>query len=139
MLGALFFVALDLLTKSIAPAFALNPIQILPFFSLEYHQNTGIAWSIQIPYFILIPLNIGILMLLPWCAQKYLKTDLKIAQLALMLVLGGAIGNIYDRLFLGYVRDFIAIGRWPVFNLADASLCTGIFLILAFYGRIKRV
>ena len=46
------------------------------------------------------------------------------------LVLGGALGNLYDRLVFGYVVDFLDFRVWPVFNIADACICAGIFLIL---------
>jgi signal peptidase II len=59
------------------------------------------------------------------------------ARLALGLVLGGTIGNLIDRLRFGGVTDFISIGWWPVFNVADMALTTGIilfaFLILFLY------
>jgi signal peptidase II len=55
-------------------------------------------------------------------------------QLGLMLVLGGAAGNLYDRLFYGYVTDFIEVYyrsyHWPTFNVADSSISTGIGLLL---------
>ena len=51
-------------------------------------------------------------------------------RLALGLQLGGALGNLADRLFRGYVVDFIDVGPWPIFNLADASIVVGIFLLL---------
>ncbi len=46
------------------------------------------------------------------------------------MMLGGAIGNIIDRVTLGYVTDFIAVGRFPVFNVADSSVTVGVFLML---------
>jgi len=54
--------------------------------------------------------------------------------IALGLLLGGAMGNVADRMFLGYVRDFIDVHlsryRWPTFNLADAALCVGAGLLI---------
>jgi signal peptidase II len=50
-------------------------------------------------------------------------------RLSLGLQLGGAFGNLLDRLMLGFVTDFIDIGPWPVFNLADASIVTGLLLL----------
>lgn len=54
--------------------------------------------------------------------------------LALSLILGGAVGNLIDRAFVGYVIDFIDIyyknHHWPVFNLADSAICIGAFLLL---------
>ena len=53
----------------------------------------------------------------------------RLLRLALILQLGGASGNLIDRLRLGYVVDFISIGALPVLNLADASLILGIALL----------
>lgn len=51
------------------------------------------------------------------------------------LVFGGAVGNLIDRLFLGYVRDFIALDfiNFPVFNIADMCLCAGVIVLLVFF------
>ena len=46
------------------------------------------------------------------------------------LVVGGTLGNLYDRIHYGYVVDFLDFRIWPVFNLADMSICTGVFLII---------
>lgn len=46
------------------------------------------------------------------------------------LVLGGALGNLYDRLVFGHVIDFLDFRIWPVFNFADACICAGIFILL---------
>lgn len=46
------------------------------------------------------------------------------------LIVGGALGNLIDRLRLGYVTDFIDVGRWPTFNLADSAITIGICLII---------
>jgi signal peptidase II len=48
-----------------------------------------------------------------------------VEQMAFVLVVGGAVGNVIDRLARGYVVDFIHIQRWPVFNVADAAICAG--------------
>jgi signal peptidase II len=50
--------------------------------------------------------------------------------IAIGMVVGGAIGNIIDRIRLGYVVDFIAVGVWPKFNLADATITMGVVLLL---------
>ena len=49
---------------------------------------------------------------------------------AIGMVVGGAIGNVIDRIRLGYVVDFIAVGVWPKFNLADAAITVGVVLLL---------
>jgi len=50
-------------------------------------------------------------------------------RLAMCLLLGGAVGNLIDRLYQGYVTDFISLGPFPVFNVADASISTGVAIL----------
>lgn len=113
-------------------------ITILPGISLRYEQNFGMAWSIPIPYPLLITLNILLLFLIPWYLAKNLDLSSKKTQIFLSFIIGGALGNLFDRLFRRYVIDYMAIGSFPVFNLADTLLTCGIFLILIFYDKIKR-
>ena len=55
-------------------------------------------------------------------------------------IIAGAMGNLYDRIRYGYVIDFLDFRFWPVFNLADASICLGVFLIVFYFlkGRLVR-
>jgi signal peptidase II len=55
--------------------------------------------------------------------------------LAVGLVAGGAIGNLADRVRAGAVTDFVAVGSWPPFNLADVSITVGVLLLVYFYMR----
>lgn len=51
------------------------------------------------------------------------------------LIIGGAVGNLVDRLFRGRVVDFIDFSWWPVFNLADIAIVAGVIIILLGYAR----
>lgn len=128
----------DQLLKLLAATYLKSPLQITDWASLRYEQNFGIAWSIYIPQPWLSILNVILLICLPLFISQYIDLRRKDAQLFLSLVVGGALGNLFDRVFRGFVIDFVSIGWWPVFNLADALLTIGIFLILVFYGRIHR-
>ncbi len=55
------------------------------------------------------------------------------------LVAGGALGNLYDRIHFGYVIDFIDLRIWPVFNIADSSICIGVFWILLSVMKQKKI
>ncbi len=60
----------------------------------------------------------------------------KFPQVMMALILGGAIGNLIDRLLLGFVRDFIDVGFWPAFNIADSAITIGaIGLIIYFWKK----
>ena len=60
-------------------------------------------------------------------------------EIAWALVIAGAAGNLVDRLRYGYVIDYLDFRVWPVFNVADASICTGVFLVLLGFFRKREV
>ena len=70
---------------------------------------------------------------------RSLAEDERLSRLALCLVLGGAVGNIIDRLYLGEVVDFFDFGfgdlRWPIFNVADSCVTVGVLLLALGYSR----
>ncbi|STX47942.1 lipoprotein signal peptidase [Legionella hackeliae] len=70
--------------------------------------------------------------LIVWLIRLPVKARLQ--SCAVGLILGGAVGNLYDRAILGQVTDFIDLyyknHHWPVFNLADSAICVGAFLLL---------
>ncbi len=138
-INATALAVLDQSVKWLAKSYLAKPYVLTPWFQLRYEQNTGIAWGIQMPYGLLITINLVLLLLIPYLAWKNLDLRRHQSQIILALIVGGALGNIYDRLVSGYVTDFIAVGWWPVFNLADAFLSVGTFLLLLFYAKIKRV
>jgi len=94
-------------------------------------KNKGAAFGIlqnQTLFFIIITLMVTI-------ALVYLLINVPgqfYAKLALSFILGGAVGNLIDRVRLGYVIDFIHIIYWPVFNVADMFIVTGSILLAVF-------
>lgn len=128
----------DQVLKFVAKKYFLQPIIINSFIALRYEENSGIAFSIFLIQPWLSILNIIVLILVILFGFYSLDNSKKTAWLSLSCVLGGGLGNLIDRLFRGYVIDYLAIGWWPVFNLADVFLSLGIFLIAVFYGRIKK-
>jgi signal peptidase II len=128
----------DQATKWAAHAWFSLPVEILPFASLRYAENTGIAWSIRIPFPVLLIMNFTLVGLFYWWSAKNFDFEKMLTVAVMALVSAGAFGNIIDRIRLGYVVDFVSVGFWPVFNLADAFLSVGIFLILLFYAKISR-
>ena len=128
----------DQTSKWLASTQLSAPSHITPWFSLQYTQNNGIAFSMPIHVIIIITLSLSVLLAIIFLSANYIKITNPIAITSISLLIGGALGTLYDRLAHGYVIDFIKIGWWPVFNLADAFLTTGIFLAVAFYGKIKK-
>jgi signal peptidase II len=113
-------------------------------FRITYIMNKGGAFGmlsdlearIRIPFFISAGLVFLILVVL------YFKSILKealIARISFSLIIGGAIGNLIDRIFIGgQVRDFIELGlnqkyKFAIFNLADMAISTGVFLLIIYY------
>lgn len=134
----LFFFGIDQLLKIWAAGYLQTPIYLTNWASLRYEQNVGIAWSIFIPQPWLSILNVILLLILPFFISQNIDLRRKDSQFFLILIIAGALGNLFDRLTRGFVIDFISIGTFPVFNLADSLLTIGIFLILVFYGKIKK-
>ena len=137
---SLVVLVLDQATKLWAGAALVpaRPVEVLPFFNLTLMHNTGAAFSFlseaagwQRWFFIVVALVVtGVLVL--WLrrlgpAERWLAG-------ALALVIGGAVGNLWDRLVYGHVVDFIdlhAAGwHWPAFNIADSAITVGVVLIL---------
>jgi signal peptidase II len=97
--------------------------------SLTYVRNTGAAFSLFIgfsPYLIVV----GVLVVLAVLYFHYrLPSKPIFLQFGLACVLGGSLGNLADRIFRGYVVDYLDITLWPVFNLADIMINIGVILI----------
>ncbi len=113
-------------------------IELLPFFDLTYTENRGIslgmfqATSMEMRWIlVLVTALIGVVVLV-WMLREKLLGDI----VGLAMILGGAIGNIYDRYTLGYVIDYadLHIGDFRpflIFNIADAAITIGVVIILA--------
>ena len=113
-------------------------IQIIPYFRLTYVHNTGAAFSFlseaggwQRWFFAGLALVISAVIAV-WLSR--LKQHETLLAVALSLVLGGAIGNLIDRLAYGYVIDFLDVyyqtWHWPAFNIADSAITLGVILML---------
>jgi signal peptidase II len=134
---ALLVAGVDQFTKHLAAA-ALSgnpdggPTFAGGWLTLTYTTNTGAAFGVLADRGILF-LLIGIVVLCVVVAYwRFLPSRNPALRISLGLQLGGAAGNLLDRLRHGYVIDFIEVRYWPVFNLADASIVVGV-LILIYY------
>ncbi|MDA8291302.1 MAG: signal peptidase II [Actinomycetota bacterium] len=129
---AVAVVAADQWTKDLAVhRLAAGPVHVVGPVSLALAYNTGMAFSIgsgyTVPIVIAAGALAGVVLVLARGAPGFG------AAAAFGLVLGGAVGNLSDRLFRGHsgaVVDFVRIGLWPTFNLADASIVCGCALLL---------
>lgn len=132
VLVALIIVAADQITKTIAiDNLAHGPIQLVGPLSLALSFNSGVAFSIgtglTLPIIVVVIVSI---FLLAWFARGTPSMPVAVGT---GLILGGALGNLGDRLFRGHggaVVDFVHLGFWPTFNLADASIVIGTIVVL---------
>lgn len=132
-------VALDLYTKHlIENAFQLGDSKfVTSFFNLVRFHNEGAAFSFlsnaggwQRWFFTTVA--VIAVVFISYLIRKHAQQ--KLFCLGLSLVLGGAVGNLYDRLTLGYVVDFLYFHindlYWPAFNVADSAVCVGVAILL---------
>ena len=136
----MLIIILDQVTKSVAVQWlTLNQAQpVLPGFNLTLVHNPGAAFSFLRDaggwqrYFFIVLTTVISVVLLVWLAR--LPPGRALLAGALALVLGGAAGNLWDRLQYGYVIDFIQVyydkWHWPVFNIADSAITVGAALLI---------
>ena len=112
-------------------------IQLLPFFDLTWVENRGISLGLgqattDTQRWLLVAVTAAIALLVAWWIRREQQSG---DRFALALVLGGALGNIVDRMRLGFVVDFLDLhfGEWRpflVFNVADAAISIGVVILL---------
>ncbi len=135
-------IALDQATKYVVKS-NLDLYEAWPaegFFRIAYRTNSGSAFGLfpgqTVTLIFLSLFAIGFL----FYFYRTRALSYPLLRLAIGLQLGGAVGNLIDRLRHGAVVDFIDVGPWPTFNVADSSIVVGIFLLavmLAFSGAAK--
>lgn len=144
---ALAVAAIDLLTKSVIEnVFDFREVkEVTSFFYLTLVYNSGAAFSFlaeaggwQRWFFAAVAIGASVL-LATWI-RKEANTKPHVA-FAYAFILGGALGNLYDRIVLGHVVDFLVLHYndfyWPAFNLADSAITLGVIIILydVFFGK----
>ena len=101
------------------------------FFRLTYGTNTGSAFGLfQDQTTILTIASVFAIAFIIYFYRSH-SDRTWITKLTIGLLLGGAVGNLVDRVVAGRVTDFIDVGPWPIFNLADSSITVGITLLIA--------
>jgi signal peptidase II len=149
----IFAVFLDLLTKDLAFSYVksftisnnlqFNILEVTDFFNLVIVWNNGVSFGMfssfdNAKYFIFLINTLSITYLLFWlfrCKKSYID-------LALSLIIGGALGNLIDRAINGAVADFLDFHlfgyHWPAFNLADSIVFIGVFMLIFENQFIKK-
>lgn len=133
-------VTLDQITKRIAENLLVQfaPVPVLPFFNFSLVYNQGAAFSFLSSAggwqrWFLVLLALGVSAFIIWWLRQFRSGEFW-TPLSLSLILGGAIGNVIDRIWHGHVVDFIDLHyagyHWPVFNLADSAITVGALLLV---------
>ena len=123
-------------------------VAVVPFFNLTMAHNTGAAFSFlaqaggwQRWFFAVIAFVVSTVLFV-WL--KRLDTAAKLEAISISLILGGAVGNLIDRVLLGYVVDFLDFYNYygsyhfPAFNIADSAICVGAALLIIDSFRHKQ-
>lgn len=145
---AVVIAAIDQVTKEIILGRFTEgeSVPVTSFFSLVLAFNTGAAFSFlanaggwQRLFFIVIAASAAVVIL--WLLRKH--NDERVFCLGLSLILGGAVGNLWDRVWLGKVVDFLLFfyrdWHWPAFNVADSAITVGaVILIIDSFTAAKR-
>ncbi|MDJ0807145.1 MAG: signal peptidase II [Gammaproteobacteria bacterium] len=150
---SMMIVLLDQTTKQFADALLTpyQPVDLLPYFNLTLMYNTGAAFSFlsdqggwQRWFFVVLALLVTVVLIV-WLQR--LKSAEKWVALSLSLIIGGAVGNLIDRILFGKVIDFIDVYyraqgclpgfsnifnecHWPAFNVADSAIFVGVVIML---------
>lgn len=132
----LFVFVIDMVTKfAIVFKFGFSQsVSLLPFLSITHIGNYGAAFGLFFGQrWPLIAIALVICLFLIRFLYKNPAKDY-LNNIGFSLVLGGAFGNLFDRLYRGYVIDFLDfhLGRWhyPAFNIADSAVCIGVAVLL---------
>ncbi|WP_428609571.1 signal peptidase II [Sedimenticola sp.] len=143
---SLVVIALDQISKQLIESSLLvyETVSILPYFNLTLAYNEGAAFSLLSDqagwqrWFFALVAAVVVLVLVIWLSR--LRRE-RLLAISLSLVIGGAVGNLLDRLLFGYVIDFLDFFynsyHWPAFNVADIAISLGVALLFldAFVGR----
>ena len=140
-LVALAVVLADQATKALVERTLVlhETIPVTPFFALSYVRNTGAAFGVlaAAPVGVRLPLFLAVTVVATAAVLSYLRrtpADQRWRVAALGAILGGALGNLLDRVRYGEVVDFLDLHwgglHWPAFNVADAAITVGVAIVL---------
>ena len=132
---SIIVLVLDQITKRLVAGLQEN-IVLGRFLEISFTKNTGISFGMlqntgALPTITTLIIIVGLLYYYPQIPKK------KPHQFLTALILGGAIGNLLDRFMYGYVIDFIDVGIWPAFNIADSAITIGALGLIYLFWKEK--
>ena len=128
-----------LVATKLAIGQAWMPLAALePFVVIRHVRNSGAAFG-MFPQggTLFLAIAVVVVCAIAWYYLQRAHTSPLWVRLSLGLMLGGALGNLVDRVRFGYVVDFIDLGWWPVFNVADSSIVVGVTLLAVYMAFIQ--
>lgn len=146
---SILVIVLDQMSKTfiLNSYIAYHPEKILSFLNITLAYNTGSAFSFLSEagqwhkWFFISFASLMSVVIAVWLLC--LKANEKLQAFGLSLILGGAVGNLIDRIRLGHVIDFIDVFyknyHWPVFNIADCAICIGALLLVFQFVRPEKL
>ena len=144
----IFLVVLDQISKILISSYLSlgESLNLLPFLNFTLIHNSGIAFSFfdeggNISRWLLVVVVSGILAYLLFLMYKITSKN-RLELMSFILIISGGLGNLVDRVFLGYVVDFVHVFyqdySFYVFNMADSYITVGIILYLSYFFFIER-
>ncbi len=138
LLVAIGVIIFDQISKFVILNYVVNEtaVAVWPFFNLIKAWNTGVSFSMFDNYGVLGVIGlVFVALIIVVFLLRWLKTEQsKFMQIALGFVIGGAIGNVIDRVRFGAVFDFLDVYvgayHWPAFNVADSFICIGAIMLI---------
>lgn len=118
-----------------------KPIRINSFMSIGLSFNTGVSFGLfsSFPIVVLILSLVIIFSVGAFFFLKVYKKELnRLESIGFSLLLAGALSNLIERIFYGRITDFIKIGWWPMFNIADSFICVGAGLLVVALVRKEK-
>ena len=145
----IFLVVLDQISKILISSYLSlgESLNLLPFLNFTLIHNSGIAFSFfddggNISRWVLVVAVSGILAYLLFLMYKITSKN-RLELMSFILIISGGLGNLVDRVFLGYVVDFVHVFyqdySFYVFNMADSYITVGIVFYLSYYFFIERI
>jgi signal peptidase II len=133
---ATLVVVLDRITKNYFAGKTPNGTPFPGVFEWTTHQNFGALANIPVPQWVLIAVSIAVIAYIVWLFTSQFfaegrptRSPLREHGFAYALILGGAIGNLYDRLAFGYVFDWMMVFHTSIFNIADIAVAVGVVIV----------
>lgn len=107
-------------------------------FHLALQMNQGIAFSLPLKGILLVFVLALVMLTLVYFFYQHIRLDNWWSVVVLSLLIGGASGNIIDRLRFGAVVDFIGVGSFPLFNLADSAITISALCLILFWSKLVK-